>query len=70
MRTHSHTPGSVGMFYRGVGMGSLERWASVDSGVNLSYINWFIERRFFPRRSQDGPELTLPASIEFRDNCE
>ncbi|TRY86925.1 hypothetical protein DNTS_002199 [Danionella cerebrum] len=52
------------------GEGSLERWASVDSGVNLSYLNWFIEHRFFPPRSQDGPEHTLPASIEFRENSE
>uniref|UniRef100_A0A673IWF1 Afadin-like n=1 Tax=Sinocyclocheilus rhinocerous TaxID=307959 RepID=A0A673IWF1_9TELE len=58
------------MLYGRTGAGSLERWASVDSGVNLSYLNWFIEQQFFPRRSQDGPELTLPASIEFRENSE
>uniref|UniRef100_A0A8C2EGC1 Afadin, adherens junction formation factor a n=1 Tax=Cyprinus carpio TaxID=7962 RepID=A0A8C2EGC1_CYPCA len=58
------------MLYGRTGAGSLERWASVDSGVNLSYLNWFIEQQFFPRRSQDGPELILPASIEFRENSE
>uniref|UniRef100_A0A671NFG7 Afadin n=1 Tax=Sinocyclocheilus anshuiensis TaxID=1608454 RepID=A0A671NFG7_9TELE len=41
-----------------------------SGGVNLSYLNWFIEQQFFPRRSQDGPELTLPANIEFRENSE
>uniref|UniRef100_A0A8C1G4F2 Afadin, adherens junction formation factor a n=1 Tax=Cyprinus carpio TaxID=7962 RepID=A0A8C1G4F2_CYPCA len=58
------------MLYGRTGAGSLEQWTPVDSGVNLSYLNWFIEQQFFPRRSQDGPELTLPATIEFRENCE
>uniref|UniRef100_A0A671NA04 Afadin-like n=1 Tax=Sinocyclocheilus anshuiensis TaxID=1608454 RepID=A0A671NA04_9TELE len=75
MRTHIQTrTAQFGicdrMLYGRTGAGSLERWASVDSGVNLSYLNWFIEQQFFPRRSQDGPELTLPASIEFRENSE
>uniref|UniRef100_A0A673HSC3 Afadin-like n=1 Tax=Sinocyclocheilus rhinocerous TaxID=307959 RepID=A0A673HSC3_9TELE len=58
------------MLYSRTGAGSLERWASVENGVNLSYLNWFIKQQFFPRRSQDGPELTLPANIEFRENSE
>uniref|UniRef100_A0A8C1VLH1 Afadin, adherens junction formation factor a n=1 Tax=Cyprinus carpio TaxID=7962 RepID=A0A8C1VLH1_CYPCA len=58
------------MLYGRTGAGSLEQWTPVDSGVNLSYLNWFIEQQFFPRRSQDGPELTLPATIEFRENSE
>uniref|UniRef100_A0A672QF77 Afadin n=1 Tax=Sinocyclocheilus grahami TaxID=75366 RepID=A0A672QF77_SINGR len=71
IQTHTAQFGICDRMLNGrTGAGSLERWASVDSGVNLSYLNWFIEQQFFPRRSQDGPELTLPANIEFRENSE
>uniref|UniRef100_A0A8C7FF74 Afadin, adherens junction formation factor n=1 Tax=Oncorhynchus kisutch TaxID=8019 RepID=A0A8C7FF74_ONCKI len=41
-------------------------------GVNGSYVCWFTESLCPPCRSQDSlsPEVTLPASIEFRDNSE
>ena len=66
------------LYQRGVGV-PLERWASVDSGVNSGgLLSWFSQTPtpthplLSPRRSHDalGPELTLPASIEFRENCE
>uniref|UniRef100_A0A6Q2X2V8 Afadin n=1 Tax=Esox lucius TaxID=8010 RepID=A0A6Q2X2V8_ESOLU len=52
----------------------LEGRSSGDSGVDRPYVCWFSESHLLcpPSRSQDSlsPELTLPASIEFRDNSE
>uniref|UniRef100_A0AAY4CLK9 Afadin n=1 Tax=Denticeps clupeoides TaxID=299321 RepID=A0AAY4CLK9_9TELE len=47
-------------------------WASVDSGTNAAFVSWFSKCQYCPCRSLDGlgPELTLPASIEFRENSE
>ncbi|KAG9347511.1 hypothetical protein JZ751_005079, partial [Albula glossodonta] len=63
---------SRAMLYRRAPAQPLERWASVDSGVNISFVTWFTESHLSSRRSQDSlsPELTLPASIEFRENSE
>uniref|UniRef100_A0A4W3HX57 Afadin n=1 Tax=Callorhinchus milii TaxID=7868 RepID=A0A4W3HX57_CALMI len=51
---------------------ALERSASVDSGINSAYFIWFIENPLSVYRPQDaqGHELTLPATIEFRESSE
>lgn len=50
---------------------NLEKSISFDSGINFHSLNWTFECLPFTSRPQDalGPELILPASIEFRESC-
>lgn len=49
----------------------LETSISFDSGIHFQSLNWTFEYLLSAFRPQDahGPELILPASIEFRENC-
>uniref|UniRef100_A0A2D4I986 Uncharacterized protein n=1 Tax=Micrurus lemniscatus lemniscatus TaxID=129467 RepID=A0A2D4I986_MICLE len=48
----------------------LEKSLSLESEINLFSLNWISEDLLSASRLQDGPELILPASVEFRENSE
>lgn len=50
---------------------SLEKSLSLESEINLFSLNWISEDLLSASRIQDthGPELILPAGVEFRENC-
>lgn len=47
----------------------LEKSLSLENEMNLFSLNWISEDLLSASRLQDGPELILPASVEFRENC-